>query len=81
MATMYSTTRPLMRTLKFHKFGIGYAAKYVCEESMRTPGVEPGSQAWEACMIPLHYVRDEFNFFCGIHWILRVMSAFVSTAQ
>ena len=24
---------------------------------MRTPGVEPGSQAWEACMIPLHYVR------------------------
>ena len=25
--------------------------------TMRTPGVEPGSQAWEACMIPLHYVR------------------------
>ena len=24
---------------------------------MRTPGVEPGSQAWKACMIPLHYVR------------------------
>ena len=24
---------------------------------MRTPGIEPGSQAWEACMIPLHYVR------------------------
>ena len=24
---------------------------------MRTPGVEPGSQAWEACMMPLHYVR------------------------
>ena len=21
---------------------------------MRTPGVEPGSQAWEACMMPLH---------------------------
>ena len=21
------------------------------------PGVEPGSQAWEACMIPLHYMR------------------------
>ena len=24
---------------------------------MRTPGVEPGSQAWEACMMPLHYMR------------------------
>ena len=24
---------------------------------VRTPGVEPGSQAWKACMIPLHYVR------------------------
>ena len=26
-----------------------------CE--VRMPGVEPGSQAWEACMIPLHYMR------------------------
>ena len=26
-----------------------------CE--MRMPGVEPGSQAWGACMMPLHYVR------------------------
>ena len=25
--------------------------------SLRTPKVEPGSQAWEACMMPLHYVR------------------------
>ena len=24
---------------------------------LRMPGVEPGSQAWEACMIPLHYMR------------------------
>ena len=24
---------------------------------VRMPGVEPGSQSWEACMIPLHYVR------------------------
>ena len=27
-------------------------------EHMRTPGVEPGPQAWEACMMPLHYVRQ-----------------------
>ena len=25
--------------------------------NMRMPGVEPGSQAWEACMMPLHYMR------------------------
>ena len=25
--------------------------------ALRTPGVKPGSQAWEACMMPLHYVR------------------------
>ena len=27
---------------------------------MRMPGVEPGSQAWEACMMPLHYMRLSF---------------------
>jgi hypothetical protein len=26
-------------------------------DKMRMPGVEPGSQAWEACMMPLHYMR------------------------
>ena len=26
---------------------------------MRTLGVELGSQAWEACMMPLHYMRLE----------------------
>ena len=25
--------------------------------AMRLPGVEPGAQAWEACMLPLHYRR------------------------
>ena len=30
-------------------------------QQMRTPGVEPGSQAWEACMMPLHYVRLEVD--------------------
>ena len=28
-----------------------------CKNPMRTPGVEHGSQAWKACMMPLHYVR------------------------
>ena len=27
---------------------------------MRMPGVEPGSQAWEACMMPLHYMRSAY---------------------
>ena len=29
------------------------------EAKLRTPGVEPGSQAWEACMMPLNYVRHD----------------------
>ena len=29
---------------------------------MRTPGVEPGSQDWGACMMPLHYVRSRGDF-------------------
>ena len=29
---------------------------------MRTPGVGPGSQAWGACMMPLHYVRSDVVF-------------------
>ena len=28
-----------------------------CTESVRHPGIEPGSQKWESCMIPLHYWR------------------------
>ena len=33
---------------------------------VRMPGVEPGSQAWEACMMPLHYMRhtSEFTMNC-----------------
>ena len=30
--------------------------------NMRMPGVKPGSQAWEACMMPLHYMRLVHNF-------------------
>ena len=30
-------------------------------KEMHTPGVEPGSQAWEACMMPLHYVCYDNN--------------------
>ena len=36
------------------------AAAPACPE-MRAPGVEPGSQAWEACTMPLHYVRHEVH--------------------
>ena len=36
-------------------------------KGMRTPGVESGSQAWEACMMPLHYVRShESGRTCGL---------------
>ena len=31
------------------------------------PGVEPGSQAWEACMMPLHYMRCAIAALTGVH--------------
>ena len=31
----------------------------IAARHMRPPGVEPGAQAWEACMLPLHYRRHE----------------------
>jgi hypothetical protein len=33
---------------------------------MRPPGVEPGAQAWEARMLPLHYGRFFIVFFVPI---------------
>ena len=35
---------------------------------MRMPGVEPGSQAWEACMIPLHYMRPDIMHSPSFSW-------------
>ena len=32
-------------------------ARHLPWRELRMPGVEPGSQAWEACMMPLHYMR------------------------
>ena len=47
-----------------------------CTENMRMPGVEPGSQAWEACMMPLHYMRLGGSEFlrgpaAGTHHLVR----------
>ena len=28
------------------------------DEKVRRPGIEPGSQEWESCMIPLHQRRS-----------------------
>ena len=28
------------------------------KKSLRRPGIEPGSQEWESCMIPLHQRRS-----------------------
>ena len=47
----------------------------VCK--LRTPGVEPGSQAWGACMMPLHYVRSHLLFCLFVvlvlPWLLLVL--------
>ena len=57
---------------RFHQKGVFFAIKglrapkcgvfvglsdFSAAVVMRPPGVEPGSQAWEACMMPLHYKR------------------------
>ncbi len=39
---------------------------------MRLPGVEPGSQAWEACMLLLHYKRSYELLNPGLY--LRVLT-------
>ena len=31
------------------------------KQKMRMPGIEPGSQACEACTIPLHYMRNRID--------------------
>ena len=33
---------------------------------MRRPGIEPGSQEWESCMIPLHQRRFHIELTLGI---------------
>ena len=30
-------------------------------DRVRRPGIEPGSQEWESCMIPLHQRRADVN--------------------
>ena len=35
-------------------------------QQMRPPGVEPGSQAWEACMMPLHQERLDVKVFLKV---------------
>ena len=47
----------------YHFVGVGCDTEGIPSLSdirikMRMPGVEPGSQAWEACMMPLHYMRS-----------------------
>jgi hypothetical protein len=38
------------------------------KRKMRMPGIEPGSQAWEACMILLHYMRLATDLITGASW-------------
>ena len=43
------------KAFQLQRMGLGAET---ARRKMRTPGVKPGSQAWEACMMPLHYVRS-----------------------
>ena len=39
---------------------------------VRMPGVEPGAQAWEACLLLLHYMR-----FCVMRYMRFIVSTYV----
>ena len=38
--------------------GSNYISKWLIKIVMRRPGIEPGAQEWESCMLPLHQRRD-----------------------
>ena len=42
---------------KYFRLG-QFSMKEKMTRTVRTPGIEPGAQAWEACMLPLHYERS-----------------------
>ncbi|KAK3580849.1 hypothetical protein CHS0354_032909, partial [Potamilus streckersoni] len=44
-----------LKTLKLCEMDVNRFLK-----SMRRPGIEPGSQEWESCIIPLHQQRFFF---------------------
>ena len=35
-----------------------YVFRVASKTNVRQSGVEPGAQAWDACMLPLHYWRS-----------------------
>ena len=35
---------------------------------MRTPGIEPGTTAWKAAMMPLHHARKPQHYGDGPKW-------------
>ena len=63
------TRTPNLRFRRPTPYPLGHAGtrgwnsnKNKCEEKfVRRPGIEPGSQEWESCMIPLHQRRSN-NF-------------------
>ena len=53
MKTIWRFIFTRVHRYKANQVEIGVATKYV-----RRPGIEPGSQEWESCMIPLHQRRS-----------------------
>ena len=42
--------------------GSNYISKWLIKIVMRRPGIEPGAQEWESCMLPLHQRREATSF-------------------
>ena len=40
---------------------------------MRTPGIEPESQPWKGCMLPLHHTRVGNHTFVGLNSAAHVV--------
>ena len=45
---------------------------------MRRPGIEPGSQEWESCMIPLHQRRCVCN---TVNYIYSVLARLAQSVE
>ncbi len=52
----FLSIRSSLRPFKWTRTNTPQTAK-IKKRSMRRPGIEPGAQAWEAYMLPLHYLR------------------------
>ena len=50
-------------------------------QNVRMPGVEPGPQSWEACVMPLQYMRHCFHSYLGGFGAVWLEARFADAGQ